>query len=85
MGKNDLRIQDYQGYQEGEGWAEVRGLGQDPQHDPHDYLNALLDAAVHTIPVDQEGPFELHTTVYVKHSSPGWWDGFRQQLTGGGS
>ena len=83
-GKNDLRVEELEGYAEGPGWAEIRGLGPEPRYARHEYLNALLKAAVNTIPESQEGPFEIQTLVYVKHSSPGWWDGFRVNLQGGG-
>jgi len=88
---NDLRIEEHDGYaqgnfeEEGEFWIEIHGIGKEPRHAPYEYLSALLDAAVHKIPQPQEGPFKVETLVYVKHSSPGWWDGFRVQLTGGGS
>ena len=82
-GTNDLNLQEFE-YAEGSGWAEIRGIGPQPRYSPHEYLNALLKAAVNTISEDDEGPFEVRTSVYVKHSSPGWWDGFKVQLTGGG-
>jgi hypothetical protein len=82
-GKGELRIEEFEGFDQGEFWAEIRGIGQFSRHAPHEYLDALLGKAVDTIPDGEEGPFEMHTTVYVKHSSPGWWDGFRVSLTGG--
>ena len=80
-GTDDLTIQELDGYAEGRGWAEIRGLGRQPRYKPHEYWSALLSAAVNTI--DEGEEFEVHTTVYVKHSSPGWWDGFRVQVTPG--
>lgn len=80
-GKNDLRIEEFDGFAQGEFWAEIRGIGQFSRLAPHEYLDALLGKAVDTIPDGEEGPFQVTTTVYVKHSSPGWWDGFRVALS----
>ena len=82
---NDLNLAELGEYAEGRGWAEIRGLGQQPRYKPHEYLSALLKAAVNTIPAqDGEGWFEVRTFAYVKHESPGWYDGFRVQTTPGG-
>ncbi len=84
-GTSDLRIEEFDGFDrqaEGETfWAEIRGIGQFSRYKPHEYLDALLDQAVNMVPDGLEGPFTITTTVYVKHSSPGWWDGFRVTLT----
>jgi hypothetical protein len=79
---NALNIADLDGYREGRGWAEIRGLGKEPRHKPHEYWSALLAAAVNTL--DEGEEFEVQTFVYVKHESPGWWDGFRVQTRPGG-
>ena len=84
MEGSELRIEEFEGFAQGDDdgfWAEIRGIGQFSRHKPHQYLDALLDKAVDMVPDPEEGPFQVTTTVYVKHSSPGWWDGFRVTLT----
>ena len=67
----------------GPGWAEIRGLGEGPRYQPHDYVNALLKEAVRNLPhAKGKGPFEVRTRVYVGYTNPGWWDGFRVDLSG---
>lgn len=70
----------------GPGWAQFKGIGQDPEFPLSDYWVAVLKAAAHTLTPDRDGEgwFDVKTTVYVKHSSPGWVDGFRVQTSAGG-
>ena len=82
-GTNDVTFEELDGEKaSGPGWAEVTGLGKNPRYKRHEYVSALLREALHRLPKDAgAGPFEIKTTVYVGHSSPGWWDGFRVSAT----
>ena len=66
-------------FNSGHRWAELKGLGPRPARPLHDYWTAVAIRAVDTMNPgeDPENWYDLKTKVYVKHSSPGWIDGFR--------
>jgi hypothetical protein len=63
----------------GHRWAELRGIGPRPSRPLHEYWTAVAIRAVDTMNPNDDPPdwYDLKTQVYVKHSSPGWIDGFR--------
>ncbi len=70
----------------GRSWAEVRDIGPPESREKplHEYWSDALQAAAFELGVeDGEGWFDLETTVYIKHGSPGWVDGFQIRLGGG--
>lgn len=83
---NDVSFEELDGEHRdsGPGWAEIRGVGQDSKYQPHVYANVLLKEALRNLPKAKgAGPFEVRTYVYVGYTNPGWWDGFRVQVTPG--
>jgi len=68
----------------GQGEAEVTGIGRYPTRPLHHYWIDTVRAAADTLPADgPEGWVDVQTSVFIKHSSPGWVDGFRVHLGGG--
>lgn len=68
----------------GRSWAEVTEIGTPESREKplHEHWGDVLSAAAHQLGHDDgEGWFDVETTVYVKHGSPGWVDGFSVQLT----
>lgn len=49
--------------------------------DHHKYWNKAIDNVVDKVPEGEEGPFDLHRKIRVKHGSPGWVDGYRVDLS----
>ncbi len=66
-------------FNSGPGWASFRGIGPRPGRPLHDFWTAVMIRAADTMTPDDhpEDWYDLTTQVYVKHSSPGWIDGFR--------
>ncbi len=62
----------------GPGEAEVRGIGRRPPHPLHEYWSAVLAEAANTVEDGEE--FVVETTVFVRHQSPGWVDGFSVKM-----
>ena len=69
----------------GKGEAEVTGIGRYPGRPLHHYwIDTVREAAdTFVADVDPEGWVSVQTSVFIKHSSPGWVDGFKVQLTPG--
>ncbi len=71
----------------GHSWAEVTEIGPPESRDKplHEHWTDALEAAAFELGVgDGEGWFNVRTTVYIKHGSPGWVDGFQIHMHGGG-
>ena len=75
----------------GPGEAEVRDIGKYPKRPLHEYwIDTLREAAFTLPPPDDDALLNDHwvqveTQILVKHSSPGWLDGYRVKLSTGGS
>jgi hypothetical protein len=67
------------------GQAEVTGIGRYPARPLHQFwIDTVREAADTYGPEDGEGWYDVKTAVYIKHSSPGWVDGFKVQVSAGG-
>ena len=64
------------------GEAEVTGIGRYPVRPLHQYWIDTVREAADTFQEgrDPEGWVTVQTSVFIKHSSPGWVDGFRVTL-----
>ena len=76
---------DFEGLEEtaGHGWAEIRGIGNDPGRPLHEFWSYTARKAALTLEEegDPEGWYVADTRVFIQHKSPGWIDGFRVELT----
>ena len=67
-------------------WYEglIEEVGQESRKPHHENFDDALALAVDQIPAGPPGWFKVEAYVYVKHSSPGWVDGYKVTLSPGG-
>ena len=53
-----------------------------PKH--HEKFNRALQKAVDVVPAGEAAWYEVQLMVHVRHSSPGWVDGYSVRLTPSG-
>jgi hypothetical protein len=68
----------------GSGIGFAMEIGQRPSKPLHEHWGDALRQAADSLAPGEADWFNVQTWVYVKHSSPGWVDGFKVQLTKGG-
>jgi hypothetical protein len=62
----------------------VEDVGPESRRPHHEHFDNALQQAIDQIPADAPQWFTVEASVFVKHESPGWIDGYRIRLSPGG-
>jgi hypothetical protein len=62
----------------------VEEVGQESATPHHEHFDEALKRAVDATPNGPPKWYKVEAYVYVKHTNPGWVDGYRVTLTPGG-
>ena len=62
----------------------VEEVGQESGRSHHQHFDEALERAVAETPNGPPKWYKVEEYVYVKHTNPGWVDGYRVKLTPGG-